>query len=51
MAVKQTRPNGKAQLIRDLKNGEFATKTCESPASLYLFLQFLDFLQWELGGC
>ena len=26
-------------------------KTCESPASLYLFLQFLDFLQWKFGGC
>ena len=26
-------------------------KTCESPASLYLFLQFQDFLQWKFGGC
>ena len=25
MAARETKPNGKSQLIRDLKNGEFAT--------------------------
>ena len=25
MAARETKPNGKSQLIRDLKNGDFAT--------------------------
>ena len=27
MAARETKPNGKSQLIRDLKNGEFARCT------------------------
>ena len=23
----------------------------EPPSNLFLFLQFLDFLQWKFGGC
>ena len=40
MAARETKPNGKSQLIRDLKNGEFATLYIISGEESYMTVSY-----------
>ena len=46
MAARETKPNGKSQLIRDLKNGEFATLYIISGEESYMKEYYLRQLWW-----
>ena len=48
MAAKETRPNGKSQLIRDLKNGEFAPLYIISGEESYLKEYYLRQLRQKV---
>lgn len=50
MAARETKPNGKSQLIRDLKNGEFATLYIISGEESYMKEYYLRQLPAEGGG-
>lgn len=48
MAARETKPNGKSQLIRDLKNGEFATLYIISGEESYMKEYYLRQLRQKV---
>ena len=48
MAARETKPNGKSQLIRDLKNGEFATLYIISGEESYMKEYYLRQLRQQI---